>query len=170
MRSPSDWRALVGDYLAMMAAERGAARNTLDAYRRDLDDYGTFLGEADTDPLDATSDHIRRYLSDLERRGFRPASSARRLAAVRQFHRFLYSEGRRRDDPGVLLVGPRRRRTLPKTLDLGEVDRLLAVARERLDSTRPPMDQLRAARTFCLIEVLYATGLRVSELISLPRS
>ncbi|QCI64658.1 site-specific tyrosine recombinase XerD [Phreatobacter stygius] len=156
-------------FLDMMAAERGAAINTLAAYRRDLDDYAGFIGTEGVGPKAATTDMIRAYLADCAGRGLKTASVARRLSAVRQLHRFLYGEGLTPDDPAAVLEGPKRGRPLPKVLSLGEVDRLLAVAKEGLaDAARPVGERLRTARMACLLELLYASGLRISELISLP--
>ena len=155
----------------MIAAERGAAGNTLEAYRRDLSDYAAFLAARKLTALAVTSAGIRNYLGDLELRGLKPASSARRLSAVRQFHKFLYTEARRSDDPALVLQGPRKGLALPKVLSVAEVDKLLAVAGEGLEDTaRPPGERLRQARLHCLLELLYSTGLRVSELVSLPRT
>jgi integrase/recombinase XerD len=112
---------------------------------------------------------VRGYLGQLNRRGLASATVARRLSAIRQLYRFLYAEGRRGDDPAAILEGPKRGRTVPKVLSIAEVDRLLATARmvaEKADLSGP--DRLRAVRLNCLIEVLYATGLRVSELVTLP--
>jgi integrase/recombinase XerD len=170
-KASSPGQRLVGDFLAMMAAERGAAANTLEAYRRDLADYVAYLAGRGSGPLSAATDDIRAYLGDLDARGFRPSSAARRLSSIRQFHKFLYVEGRRGDDPGVVLEGPRQGARLPKTLSVAQVGRLLAAAAEGIDDERrPPGERLRAARTACLLEILYATGLRVSELVSLPLS
>lgn len=156
-------------FLDMMAAERGAARNTLEAYRRDLDDYAGFLAADGSGPKSATTSTIRAYLADCQARGLKTASLARRLSAVRQLHRFLYAEGMSAEDPAAVLEGPKRGRPLPKTLGLSEVDRLLAASREGIaDPDRPIAERLRAARLACLLELLYATGMRVSELISLP--
>lgn len=156
-------------FLDMMAAERGAARNTLEAYRRDLDDYAEFLAGEGAGPKTSTTKTIRAYLADCQSRGLKTASVARRLSAVRQLHRFLYGEGLSGEDPAAVLEGPKRGRPLPKTLGLAEVDRLLATAREGLDdAARPVGERLRAARLTCLLELLYATGMRVSELIALP--
>ncbi len=161
---------LITLFLDMMAAERGAARTTLSAYEADLSDYAGFL-RRDAGVLAATPDQIRAYLADLRDRGLKASSAARRLSAVRQFHRFLYAEGHRADDPTAALSGPKRARSLPKTLSIADVDRLLAVAREPLDSAAASHgEKLRAARMSCLLELVYATGLRVSELISLPVS
>lgn len=163
--------AAAADFLAMIAAERGAAQNTLDAYRRDLDDYGAFLAAAGAGAESATPDLVRGYLVDLDQRGFAAASAARKLSCVRQFHKFLCAEQLRRDDPTFVLEGPTRGRPLPKSLGVSEVERLLTAAREGLDDpARPHALRLRAARTTCLLEVLYATGLRVSELVALPKS
>ena len=161
---------LVRRFLDMIAAERGAAANTIDAYRRDLTDYSGFLSRRDSEPLTADSGQVRAYLADLAARDFQPSSAARRLSSVRQFHKFLYLEGLRADDPTVILEGPRQGRRLPKTLDMAEVDRLLRAASEGSEiEAQSFADRLRSARTCCLLEVLYATGLRVSELVSLPR-
>ena len=158
-------------FLDMIAAERGAAVNTLHAYERDLVDYCDFLDGAGSGPKQATTQQIRAYLETLDARGFKATSIARHLSCVRQFHRFLYVEGRRDDDPAAVIEGPRRGRSLPKVLTPGEVDRLLAVAREGIDDpARPAAGRLAAARMHCLLETLYATGLRVSELVALPRS
>ncbi|MBX9738852.1 MAG: site-specific tyrosine recombinase XerD [Beijerinckiaceae bacterium] len=162
---------LVSLFLEMIAAERGAAANTLDAYRRDLDDYCEFLAASGVDPLGVDANIVRSYLGDLDRRGFKPSSGARRLSSVRQFHRFLYTEGRRSEDPTTVIEGPRRGRQLPKVLGMDQVDRLLSVAKEGIsDPDRAAPERLRAARLSCLLESLYATGLRVSELVALPRS
>jgi integrase/recombinase XerD len=107
----------------------------------------------------------------VAKRGLKPASSARKLSSIRQFHRFLVADGRRADDPALIVEAPRRGRRLPKTLSVAEVGHLLAVSREGLDDdARPAPERLRALRTACLLELLYATGLRVSELVTLPSS
>lgn len=160
----------VAAYLDMLAAERGAAANTLQAYRRDLDDYLAYLGAAaiDLDAVEAGT--LRAYLAGLEAQGLKPASAARRLSCVRGFHRFLYAEGLVESDPSAPVSGPRRGRALPKVLDVAEVDRLLAVARDAVSAADRPGEAVRARRMQCLLELLYATGLRVSELVALPRS
>ncbi len=151
----------------MLAAERGAARNTLDAYRRDLSDYL----EAGVDPLRATTDDLRAYLASLTARGMASATVARRMSALRQFHKFLYVDKMRADDPAAALEGPRRLRSAPGVLSVAEVDRLLETSREGLDDDQRPLgERLRASRLHALLETLYATGLRVSELVSLPKS
>ncbi len=162
--------ALTAEFLDMTAAERGAAKNTLDAYARDLADYTSFLARRGADPLGADTNAVRAFLADLDARGLKASSAARKLSCVRQFHRFLYAEGRRGDDPAAIIEGPRQGRPLPKVLSVAEVDRLLAVGAEGLDDeARPLAERVRAARMTCLLETLYATGLRVSELIALPR-
>ena len=162
---------LVGLFLDMLAAEQGGSPNTLSAYRRDLEDLATFLAGRRKQLLSAATDDLRAYLSALDARGFKPASAARRLSAIRHLFRFLLNEDLRKDDPAAILSGPRRGRTLPKVLSIADVDRLLSQARNAIDTSADnPMEQHRAARLACLLEVLYATGLRVSELVALPLS
>jgi integrase/recombinase XerD len=158
-------------FLEMLSAERGAAKNTLDAYRRDLSDYVEHVGRSGVDPATVTSDHLREYLAAVQKRGLSAATQARRLSALRQFHQFLYVDQQRGDDPSTVLEAPRRLRSAPSVLTMAEVERLLAVAREgSSDAVRPLSERMRAARLNALIETLYATGLRVSELVSLPKS
>jgi integrase/recombinase XerD len=164
-------RRLVELFLEMLAAERGAGPNTLSAYGLDLADFSAFLHVGRRDLASARTEDLRAYLAQLSKRGFAAASVARRLSAIRQLFRFLYAEGRRADDPAAVLEGPRRGRTIPKVLTIAEVDQLLAAA--RATGQRPHLtllERIRSARLTCLIEVLYATGLRVSELVSLPVS
>jgi integrase/recombinase XerD len=162
---------LIELFLDMQAAERGAAKNTLAAYARDLADFSAHLASGGRIIAHATTQELRGYLGRLGKRGLAPSSVARRLSAVRQLYRFLYAEGRRSDDPSAALEGPKRGRALPKVLDIDEVERLLAQARIAMEKPgQPPLERLRAARLACLIEVLYATGLRVSELVALPVS
>jgi integrase/recombinase XerD len=160
---------LSGLFLDMLAAERGAGRNTLEAYARDLDDLADHLADKRTTIAAATTADLRAYLAVLARRGFKASSVARRLSAVRQLFRFLYAEGHRGDDPAAVIEGPKRGRPLPKVLSIDEVDRLLATAHaSAVDAARSDAERLRGLRLACLLEVLYATGLRVSELIALP--
>jgi integrase/recombinase XerD len=162
-------RAWLKAYLDMLAAERGAARNTLDAYERDIEDYLEYLGGRS--PVEVTAEDIRGWLGDLAARGLKASSAARRLSALRQFHRFLYTEGLSQADPSAAIEGPRQGRPLPKVVSVGDVDRLIETA--RLASEREGLSlpaRLKALRMRCLIEMLYATGLRVSELIALPLS
>jgi integrase/recombinase XerD len=158
---------LIALYLDMLAAERGAQSNTLAAYARDLADFSTSLTRARRSIAGASTEDLRAYLGELSRRDLRAATVARRLSAIRQLYRFLYAEGQRRDDPAAVLEGPKRARPLPKTLTLAEVDRLLRAA-ATFDPDAPLRERLRAARLACILETLYATGLRVSELVALP--
>jgi integrase/recombinase XerD len=160
---------LVELFLDMLASERGGAKNTLAAYARDLEDLQSFLAGKRRSVATATTADLRGYLGDLAERGFKPASVARRLSAIRQLYRFLYAENHRRDDPAAILEGPKRGRSLPKVLGVGEVDRLIAAARAAADDGEP-RERLRGQRLYCLLELLYATGLRISELVSLPAS
>ena len=156
-------------FLEMLAAERGAAANTLQAYRRDLEDFLTFL-ERRTKPLAAAAPaEIGAYMRALSESGLAPASRARRLSAIRQLFRFLVGEGLIAEDPVLGFAGPKLGRPLPKTLSVAEVDRLIEAARRRTETTRG-RDRVRALRLHALIETLYATGLRVTELVTLPRS
>ena len=160
---------LIELFLDMLAAERGASANTLDAYRRDLADFSADLTKAGHSIGTADSEALRAHLGRLGRRGLAPASVARRLSAIRQLYRFLYAEAHRSDDPAAVLEGPKRGRSLPKVLSIKQVDDLLAQARGGMNS-ESKSERLRAARLACLLEVLYATGLRVSELVALPEA
>lgn len=163
--------ALIDLFLEMLAAERGAAANTLLAYRRDLEDYCAFLCSRQETPLGVSSATLRAYLTRLQDIGLKATSSGRKLSSIRQFHKFLYLEGHRGDDPSVTLEGPKRGRPLPKTLSMADVDRLLnGVAEQAADASLAFHQRLAAARLSALLELIYATGLRVSELVALPRS
>lgn len=158
--------ARIEAFLEMMSAERGAAANTLDSYRRDLEDANEFLvgGLAG-----ATAADIRSYLDDIASQGFAASSQSRRLSALRQFFRFLYAEGLRTDDPTGAVDSPRKERQLPKVLSEDHVGRLLdRAAVEARDLALADDARAAAARLHALVEVLYATGLRVSELVALP--
>jgi integrase/recombinase XerD len=158
-------------FLDMLAAERGAAANTLSAYRRDLDDYAAFLAARRIDAAEAEPAAVRAYVASLEQRGLKASSAARRLSAVRQFHKFLYVEGYAAADPTATATAPKRARSLTKVLSVSEVDRLLAAARDQGEAPdAPSAARLRAQRMHCLLELLYASGLRVSELVALPRA
>jgi integrase/recombinase XerD len=156
-------------FLEMLAAERGAGENTLAAYTTDLEDLAAYLRSRGETVTLAQTEALRSYLATLDKRGLRPSSHARRLSAIRQFYRFLYTEQHRGDDPAAILEGPRRGRPLPKIMSVSEVDRLLETAKTAR-AQGEGLRGLRAARLYCLLEVLYATGLRVSELIQLPAS
>lgn len=157
-------------FLDMLAAERGAGFNTLSAYARDLADYSAYLAARKRSIAQASTEDVRAYLRHLASRGFAATSVARRLSAIRQLYRFLYAEGRRADDPAAIVEGPTRGRKLPKVLSIEEVDRLLAAARNGVKPGQSMAEQVRAARLNCLLELVYATGLRVSELVALPAS
>jgi integrase/recombinase XerD len=163
--------SLINLFLEMLAAEQGAGRNTLDAYRRDLTDLSEFLASRGQDFAGADTQALRDYLEDLDARGFKSSSVARRLSAIRHLFRFLLNERLRSEDPAAILSGPKRGRGLPKVLSIADVDRLLACAKAQTEAPEMTASQrLRAMRSYCLLEVLYATGLRVSELVALPRS
>ncbi|MGD0721974.1 MAG: site-specific tyrosine recombinase XerD [Roseiarcus sp.] len=171
MKPPRPSHRLIEAFLEAIAAERAASGNTIEAYRRDLGDYIDFLTERDVDALGASADDARAFLGFRAAAGLKASSLARQLSAVRQFHKHLYVDGRRSDDPTMAIEGPRRSRPLPKVLSMAEVDKLLAVSREGLDAEgRPGAERLRAIRLSCLVELLYGSGLRVSELLGLPRA
>jgi integrase/recombinase XerD len=167
---PSDAK-LIDLFLDMLAAEQGAGDNTLDAYRRDLTDFSGFLAVQGRAFAGAETQVLRDYLADLDSRGFKSSSVARRLSAMRHLFRFLLNERIRSDDPAAILSGPKRGRGLPKVLSISDVDRLLTRAKALAEEVEAsPLARLRAMRLYCLLEVLYATGLRVSELVALPLS
>jgi integrase/recombinase XerD len=166
-KRPPD-RRLVAQFLDMMAAERGAARATLAAYEADLGDYVGFAA-ARGGAGAISAEGVRDYLAALADEGLKASSAARRLSAVRQFHRFLYAEGHRGDDPTAAIAGPKRARPLPKTIAVDEVERLIDTARAFAKAPgQSPAAALKSARLVALIELIYATGLRVSELVTLP--
>ena len=146
----------------MLAAERGAARNTLLAYEADLTGFAGFAAARGMVVAGADEATLRAWLASLSDAGFAARTAARRLSALRQFHHFLVREGVRADDPTALLDAPRLPRSLPKYLSEAEVDALLAAARDR-----PPA---QAPIATAALELLYATGLRISELLGLPRT
>jgi integrase/recombinase XerD len=171
MRSKTSDTNLINLFLDMLAAEQGAGDNTLDAYRRDLEDFSEFLSRGGQSFAGVETQALRDYLADLDTRGFKSTSVARRLSAMRHLFRFLLHERIRSDDPAAILSGPKRGRGLPKVLSIADVDRLLVRAKALADAPESSAPQrLRALRMYCLLEVLYATGLRVSELVSLPLS
>lgn len=152
--------ALIDAFLEMMAAERGAAGNTLDAYRRDLEEADAGMGGR---LAAAVPDDISAHLADLSARGFAVSTQARRLSSLRQFFAFLYGEGVRGDDPTGVIDSPKKARPLPKIMSEAEVTRLLDLAASEAAAGDPA-----PLRVHALLEVLYATGLRVSELVALP--
>lgn len=149
-------------FLEMLVVERGAARNTVAAYGADLADLAAYAAERGAGPASADAELLQSYLRGLTGAGLSPRTQARRLSALRHFYRYLVRDGVRADDPSALLDSPRLRRALPKALGDGEVDALLAAAR-----LRPGPQGLLAVAA---MELLYSTGLRVSELLSLPRA
>ena len=162
---------LIEAFLDALASERGASANTLEAYRRDLSDYEDHLADQGSDPRRAKAADVRGYLVARGAEGLKASSLARRLSAIRQFHKHLYAEGFRRDDPTLAIEGPKRGRSLPKVLTVEEVDRLISVAREGLDAPeRTRRERLMTARMTALIELIYGSGLRVSEALMLPKS
>jgi integrase/recombinase XerD len=161
--------AVVERFLEMLSAERGASVNTLDAYARDLMSFGSFVHKRDRSLEQATTDDIRNFISRMVEEGLAASSRARRLSAIKQFYRFLVTDRVRMDDPAVTVGGPKREAALPKTLSVDEIDMLLQAARRRVEESRNGQ-RLKALRLYCLLEILYATGMRVSELVALPRS
>ena len=152
----------ISAFLEAQAAELGAARNTLLAYGRDLKDFAGWLGGRKRDFTDAARADVEDYIVSCEADGLSPATRARRLSAIRQLYRFAYDEGWRDDNPAIQVAGPAKAKRLPKILSEAEVDALLAATR---DSGRNPVER---ARNVCMMELLYATGMRVSELVGLP--
>lgn len=148
-------------FLEAQAAELDAATNTQLAYARDLQNYADWLTDKSQHFATATRDHIESYLIDCEAEGLAKSTRARRLSAIKQLYRFAFEEGWRADNPAIQIKGPGRAQRLPKTLEIAEVDRLLEAARNT------PKEALRNT---CLMELLYATGMRVTELVSLPVS
>src|SRR6202167_364357 len=160
---------LIHLFLDMLAAEQGAGDNTLDAYRRDLLDFSEFLARDRQGFAGVETQALRDYLADLDTRGFKSSSVARRLSAMRHLYRFLLNERIRSDDPAAILSGPRRGRGLPKVLTIADVDRLLSCAKALTAAPEASaLRRFRAMRSYCVLEVLSATGLRVSELVPLP--
>lgn len=157
MSRGDDW---VDTFLEMMAVERAAAKNTLAAYGRDLADTAAFLGGRGRDLAVATAEDVEAYFADLGARGLAPATAARRRASVRQFYRFVLGEGWRNDDPSRRVEAPRKGRSLPKVLSRDEMDSLIAAASAR--------DGAQGLRFGCMVELAYASGLRISELTALP--
>lgn len=162
MTGPAQNTGWISTFLDAQAAELGAATNTLLAYGRDLKDFASWIEHRGDTFAGATRDAIEAYLIALDAQGLAKSTRARRLSAVKQLFRFAFEEGWREDNPAIQIRGPGRDQRLPKTLEVVEVDRLLEAAR---NSGRNPHDRLRNS---CLMELLYATGMRVTELVSLP--
>ena len=157
MSRGGDWSEA---FLEMMAVERAAAKNTLVAYGRDLADAAAFLGGRGRDLAEAAAEDVEAYFADLGARGLSAATASRRRAAVRQFYRFVLGEGWRPDDPSRRVEAPRKGRSLPKVLSREEMDRLIAAAAAK--------DGAHGLRLACMVELAYASGLRISELTGLP--
>ena len=155
-------------FLDARSAERGMSALTVEAYARDIGDFLAYLGEGPALTKITTAD-INAYLRHQGEEGLGPASRARRLSAIRQFMKYLVGEGILAENPAETVSGPRKKRPLPKTLSIAEVGNLLDTARS-LAETATGKERARALRFHCLIEILYATGMRVSELVSLPKS
>lgn len=154
----------ISTFLEAQAAELNASRNTLLAYGRDLQDFSGWCGRRKLDLSCLTRQDIETYLIDCDNQGLSQSTRARRLSSIRQFYRFLFEEGLRQDNPSVQIRGPGKARSLPNTLSQEDVIALLETARSFGTNTA---DRLR---TSCLMELLYSTGMRVSELVSLPVS
>ena len=147
----------IGAFLEAQVAELGASKNTVEAYARDLRDFGAFAG----DLLSVEREGIEAYLTDLAASGLAPTTRARRLSAIKQFYRFAFEEGWRVDNPALLIKGPAKPKRLPATISERDVSRLL-------DSVTLASREKERSRNLCLMQLLYATGMRVSELVSLP--
>jgi integrase/recombinase XerD len=166
--APSSTREPIEAFLEMLAAERGAAGNTLLSYRRDLDSFAAFLASRRASLTTVTPAEANAYMQRESEAGLSASSRARRLSALRQFYRFLVAEGLVAASPFQHVEAPKRQKPLPKTLSIAEVDRLLNAAAAALPG-KSGRDLVRAVRLQCLVELLYATGMRVTELVSLPR-
>ena len=164
MPAPAQQDLWISTFLEAQAAELGAATNTLLAYGRDLQDFSGWLERNKSGFAQADRDQIEGYLIDCDAQGLSRSTRARRLSAIKQLYRFAFEEGWRDSNPAIQIKGPGRQKRLPKTLDVPEVDRLLEAARKTGRSTADKV------RNTCLMELLYATGMRVTELVSLPVS
>lgn len=157
-------------FLDMLASERGAAANTLQAYRRDLSDFAAYLASHDRHFTTAKPADLNEYLQQQSELGLAARSRARALSAMRQLFRFLVAEGIMPEDPSEGMVSPKLSKPLPKTLSVSETEALMQAAAARTKQGFKGRDLIRALRLHCLVEMLYATGMRVTELVSLPRS
>ncbi len=147
-------------FLEMMSAERGAAVHTLEAYRRDLSDFAAFTRKRGRGLAAAKPDDLRTHLASLSAAGLKASTQARRLSALRQFHRFLLDEGVREDDPSAAIEAPKRTRPLPKVMGEQQMTKLIDVV--------CALTGAEGARLACIVELLYASGLRISELVTMP--
>ncbi|CAN7185974.1 site-specific tyrosine recombinase XerD [Brucella pseudogrignonensis] len=160
----------IENFLEMMSAERGAAGNTLESYRRDLEAAADVMQTRGVNLAEAKTEDVRHVLDGMSNEGFAATSQARRLSALRQFFRFLYSEGFRQDDPTGVIDAPKKQKPLPKIMSVENVGRLLDRADLEAKEAPEPAERIKALRLHALLETLYATGLRVSELVTLPVS
>lgn len=156
----------IESFMEMMSAERGAALNTMTSYENDLIDISGFLTGRRTTLTTAQVPDLAAYLQQMAADGYASASQARRLSTMRQFYLFLFSEGLRTDNPTGTLDSPKKAQSLPKTMSVALVSKLLDLAQQQAQTVGP--QQFSAIRMHLLIELLYATGMRVSELVSLP--
>lgn len=156
---------LISQFLEMLGAERGAAQNTLESYERDLNQLSEY---SDVSLKDITRAQLRAYLVKLQSRAMAARTQARKLSTIRQFYKFLYAEGIRDDNPSLGIDSPKLGQTLPKLLSESQVSRLLECAQNQAQNQTEQSQDLKSLRLHALIEMLYATGLRVSELVSLP--
>ena len=155
-------------FLEMMIAERGAADNTIESYQRDLTEVSNFLSARRTNLNKATSDDIKAYLKQMSDEGYAASSQSRHLSSMKQFYRFLHDEGILDDDPTGIIDAPKSGLKLPKTLSEDEVGQLLDLAEAAAKSAKGDKDLISKTRFRALLELLYATGMRVSELVALP--
>ncbi|MDP2696580.1 site-specific tyrosine recombinase XerD [Thalassospira sp.] len=153
---------LIPAFLEMMAAERGASRHTIDAYRRDLEDYTASLTARGQTAITAQGVDVRAWMASLADSGMAARTQARRLSAIRQFHKFLYADGYRNEDPSAHIDSPRLGSQLPKFLSTSEIDRMIDTANRH--------DGIKGLRLVAMVELMYATGMRVSELVGLPHA
>lgn len=160
--------ALIELFLDMMSAERGASTNTIAAYRRDLLDFTADVAKTGSDLRRATTEHIRKHIARLSAAALKASSQARKLSALRRFFTFLYSEGIRKDDPCGAVTAPKLSRPLPKTLSQDDALKLIDAAGARLNVAKNDAAAANALRLVCIVELLYASGLRISELVTLP--
>ena len=161
---------LIDSFIEMMSAERGAAANTLTAYQRDLEGLGEFVSLSGTTLLRADTATLLSWLGLMHKQAISPSSQARKLSSARQLYRFMFSEGLRSDNPTGPIDSPRVGRPLPKIVSEKDVDTLLLAAEEAIALAKTPSARVRSTRMHALLELLYATGMRVSELIGLPIS
>ncbi len=160
----------IENFLEMMSAERGAVANTILSYRRDLTSYFEFLRAQKTNVTDVQSADVGAYLTFIDKEGLSASSAARRLSCMRQFHQFLCAEDICSQDPTRIIQSPKLARGLPKVLSEAEVDQLFETAETALQNAQTPAAKLRAQRVYVMLELLYATGMRISELVTLPRA